>query len=89
MNRANAERINELALRIASMLDDSIALVQKTDKTEAFEAYRGGAAKVMASLYMDVLAKIWTDHPELKPTQMGGSCEVDPAIYEPRFHARR
>jgi len=86
MNRTSAEKLSVMMLRISGMLDDSIAFVRDAESKEDFELYRDQVSRTMASMHLDVLEQIWKEHPSLRPKQMGGSYEVDPAIHEPRFY---
>lgn len=89
MKQSTAEKINVLMLQLAAKMDDSIAFVRDIETKEDSDAYRDAVSKVMASLYLDVLEKIWTEHPSLRPAQMDGPYVIDPSINEPRFYDKR
>lgn len=86
MNKESAEKLSILIMQISSMMNDSVAFVRDNDSEGVFENYHKIAGNIMASLYLDIEEKLWTKYPELRPTTMDGSYEVDSKIYEPRFY---
>lgn len=86
MNKESAEKLSILIMQISSMMNDSVAFVRDNDSEDVFENYHKIAGNIMASLYLDIEEKLWTKYPELRPTAMDGSYEVDSKIYEPRFY---
>jgi hypothetical protein len=84
-----AEALSLLTMRINSNLNDSIALVQDNGSPEEFLWYREEVSKIMAGLMLEIQEKLWAEHPSLRPRQLKGDYEVDPANFEPRFYATR
>jgi len=84
-----AEALSLLMMRINSNLNDSVALVRDKCSAEDLHWYRREVGKVMGALCLDIEARLWAEHPGLKPREMDGSYVVDPANFEPRFYPIR
>jgi len=89
MEKAIAEKLQTLMLQITSQLDDSTAFIRDNCPLQEFEAYRRVAGTLMGTILLEVEHKLWAEHPDLKPQQMGGTYEVSPTIYLPRFYEAR
>jgi hypothetical protein len=46
-------------------------------------------ARLWGGLYLEIAEKLWSEHPSLRPREVGGHYEFDAAIFEPRFYAVR
>ena len=84
-----AEALSLLMMRINSNLDDSVALVRDKCGAEDLQWYRREVGKIMGAPCLDIEAKIWAEHPSLRPRERDGDYVVDPANFEPRFYAIR
>ena len=82
-----AEALSLLMMRINSNLNDSVALVRDKCSAEDLHWYRREVGKVMGALCLDIEARLWAEHPGLKPREMDGSYVVDPSNFEPRFYS--
>ncbi len=81
-----AEKLSLLMIRINAQVDDSIALVQNTAPGD-FVGYRDRASRIMVAA-IELENRLYIDHPQRKPRQLGGAYEIDPAVFEPRFYDR-
>ena len=72
MKKELATLITKEMLDCVAKINQSIVTVQDHGTTEDFERYRAAAAKVMASLYLDVLEPIYREHPDLEPEELKG-----------------
>jgi len=88
LHERDAERLSILMLQIGAKLDESVAFVVDHDSESSAASYKRVVAELMASVHLDILERLWRDHPRLRPTQMNGSYAVDPLLYEPRFYSR-
>jgi hypothetical protein len=86
MDREVGERLSILMLRTVAHLDQSTAYVRDTCSKEEFESYRQAIGRIMGSIYLDVEEKIYSEHPQLRPTFLDGPYEVDPSALEPKFY---
>ena len=86
MDKKSAEKLSILMMQISAKINDSVAFVRKHDTDGLFEKYPRIAGEIMGTIYLDIEEKLWQKYPELRPTQMEGSYEVDPKIFEPRFY---
>jgi hypothetical protein len=65
-----AAQLNNQLLEMSRQLNFSIAEVQQKCSDEEFNAYRRGAATVMADLYVEILRPLYKTHPDLKPAEL-------------------
>jgi len=68
MDRDTAQRIRDIALSCSRSLDESIVLVRSTCSEEEFRQYRLAVGTVMASIYTELLAPRFKEHPDLEPS---------------------
>lgn len=87
MTREDAEQLSIALLQIVGRLDQTGAFVRDKDSTENWEAYRQALGEAMGAVAFGLAERLWKRYPDLKPIQLGGTYEVDPAIHEPRFYA--
>ncbi len=78
-----------LLIRTNANLDDSVAFVRDNCDEHELAWYRREVGKVMGAVFLDIEQRIWSEHPSLKPEEMGGSFFVDPEKLEPRFYPHR
>jgi hypothetical protein len=85
MTKEEAERLSVVFLQIAGRLNETAAFVRDKDAEASWHEYRRAVGKAMAEVF-GLGERLWQRFPELRPRQAGGSYEVDPGIYEPRFY---
>ncbi len=76
MQVALAEETSLLAIRINAELNRHLIKLQSQLEPTEFDKYRRGFAEVMGALLTEIVNPIYSEHPGLKPTQMGGSYVV-------------
>jgi hypothetical protein len=81
-----AEKLSVLMMRVVAQLDQSTAYVRDNCTRTEFEAYRKVAGQVMGTIYLDIEEKLWSEHPQLRPENLGGSYRVDDAVLGPPFY---
>jgi hypothetical protein len=67
-----AEETSLLAIRINAELNRHLIKLQSQLDATEFQKYRRGFGEVMGALLIEVVNPIYSEHPNLKPTQMGG-----------------
>lgn len=72
MQEGLAEETSLLAIRINAELNRHLIKLQSQLDTAEFHKYRRGFGEVMGALLTEVVNPIYSEHPNLKPTQMGG-----------------
>jgi hypothetical protein len=82
MDKKLAEETSLMALKMSSTLDKHLRKIMDKCSKEDFEKMRSGVGYVMGYLYTDIMEPIWHMYPELRPTEMGGKCDVPRQIYE-------
>lgn len=85
MTEDEAEKLNTLILQLAARLDESAAFVRDKDDESDWDEYRRVVGRALAGVF-DLGELLWRRFPELKPKQLGGSCDVDTRIYDPPFY---
>jgi hypothetical protein len=84
-----AETLSVLIMKLNASLDDSVAYVRDHCSEDELHWYRREVGKIMGGLNLEIEEKLWSEHPALRPREMGRNYEVDAAIFEPRFYAVR
>jgi hypothetical protein len=84
-----AEALSLLMMRINANLDDSIALMLDNGSVEEVAWYRQEAGKIMGALMLEIEERLWSEHPSLRPKELGGSYVVPTSSFEPRFYQVR
>ena len=88
MTEDEAERLSILLLQVVAKLDQSAAYVQDKDSSEEWIRYRTAVGKAMGEICLELAEPLWKRFPRFKPEQLGGTYEVSPEVYEPRFYDR-
>ncbi|MHC1727307.1 MAG: hypothetical protein AB9866_15095 [Syntrophobacteraceae bacterium] len=65
-----ATKISLLMLEFGARIDDSILLVKEHCSYEEFHMYRMAAGRVMGEMLLNIMNPIYTEHPELKPSEL-------------------
>lgn len=81
MDRRTAQQIAELMLRVSSWIDQSTALVEDQSPGESAEKYKQAAGRVMGDILLEVLNPLYAEHPELRPTALGGMHVLDESVF--------
>ncbi len=81
MDKKLAEEIGITALQIGAKLDAQLRKVMENSQEDDFKKYQKATGNVLAALLTEIMNPLYSEFPELKPKQMGGSYEVDPGIY--------
>jgi hypothetical protein len=76
VQRALAEETSLLAMRINADLNRNLLRLQSQLDAAEFSKYRRGFGQVMGALLTEIVNPIYSEHPDLKPAQMGGTYEV-------------
>jgi hypothetical protein len=76
VQRSLAEETSLLAIRINADLNRHLLKLQSQLDVNEFDKYRRGFGQVMGALLTELVNPIYSEHPELKPVQMGGTYEV-------------
>jgi hypothetical protein len=85
MNSADAEVLSLLMLQLNAKMNDSVWFVKEKGAPEEFTAYRLQAAEVMGALH-GIAETLYTRHPHLRPTELGGTYSMDPTVFKDRFY---
>lgn len=70
MRKDVAAKISSLMLTYGAKLDETVELVQGNCSEEEFKQYRSAVGKVMGFMLTEIMNPIYSEHPELKPTQL-------------------
>jgi len=81
MNKELAEQTVILALQIGAGLDSHLSTIEAQGTEEEFTHFQQVTGNIMGDLIGEYMFPIFEQYPELKPTGMGGTYEVDPSIY--------
>ncbi len=65
-----AKQVNELMLTYGEKLDESIKLVKDNCSKEEYIDYRNAVGKIMGYMLIDIMNKIYCEHPSLKPDEL-------------------
>jgi hypothetical protein len=84
----DAEKLAIVMEQISERLHETVFYVKDRESEEEAVEYAKGIAKVLAELLFEVKEPLWEKYPELKPKSMGGPCEYQESLYEPRFCKR-
>ena len=68
MTKATAQAVGDLLRAAARELDESVRVVQNAAPSE-LEAYRQTVGRIMDAIYLDVLAPLYAQYPELDPEE--------------------
>jgi len=88
MNSTDAEALSLLILQLNARMNDSVRFMKEKGTPEEFTAYRLQAAEVMGALH-GIAETLYAQHPHLKPSELGGTYSVDPAVFKDSFYVRR
>jgi len=88
MTNDEAERLSIALMQIVGILDQTAMFVRDKDDEANWHSYRRAVGKAMADIFTGLEEPLWNRFPELRPQQMGGPYQVNPAIYEPLFYER-
>ena len=88
MNSVDTEAISLLMLQLNAKMNDSVWFVKEKGAPEEFTTYRLQAAEVMSALH-GIAETLYSRHPHLRPTELGGTYSIDPAVLEGRFYVPR
>jgi len=86
MQESDAEKISILMMQINSKVNDSAAFVRDNGTDKEYQEYKRNAGQVTKNI-LDIASRIYVDHPNLKPQQLGGKYQVDESIFADRFYA--
>lgn len=89
MDRRTAQQISELMHRVSSWIDQSVALVEDQSPAESSGKYKLAAGRVMGEILHEVLNPLYAEHPDLKPTALGGTHVLRESLFLPRFYERK
>jgi hypothetical protein len=67
--KAIAQKISGLRLEISGQLDGSVAFVAENCSTEELEGYAQTIGSIMGIIGLDILNRLYTDFPEIKPQE--------------------
>jgi len=70
MDKQAATKIVEILLKCSGSIDQSIALAREGSSEREFETFRTSAGRVMGSIFLDLLAPIFREHPDLEPDEL-------------------
>ena len=76
-----AEETSVLLLTLNSALNQQLEKIRESCSEEEFKFQRRGFGCAMASL-LDILNPIYTDNPELKPVELGGTYRLPESHFE-------
>ncbi|WNC72221.1 hypothetical protein RGQ13_19175 [Thalassotalea psychrophila] len=88
MTNDDAQKLSILMLQINALMDQSTAFVQDKYSEEEFHKYRLQAGEVMGPV-CNILNNIYSGHPDLKPTQIGGTYSIPDDIFKNKFYERK
>jgi hypothetical protein len=83
VQRALAEETSLLAIRINADLNRHLIKLQSQLDAAEFQKYRRGFGQIMGSLLIELANPIYSEHPDLKPVQMGGTYAVPAEVLGP------
>ena len=81
MNSELAEKTSLLALKVGAELNKHLHEIKNECSSEEFFAFRESTAKIMGELQFGFMNPIYEEHPDLKPRELGGEYDINPAIY--------
>lgn len=70
MDAAVARELNDLLLDVSRRLDASIEVVRNTCSHDEFEAYRQSVGRIMGEILVEILMRIYREHPEITPATL-------------------
>ncbi|HEY3699071.1 MAG TPA: hypothetical protein VGK97_07050 [Spongiibacteraceae bacterium] len=82
MNQEIAERIASVVTQSSFILDSFLNELRGKLSPDEFSEYCKKFGKVMGEAYIEILAPIWKQYPELLPKKMGGKYNFSDEIYK-------
>jgi len=70
VNSGTAKYVSDLLLGINGQLNESLAKVKDGSSAEEFIAYRRSVARLINSIFEEILEPIYAKHPVLKPPDL-------------------
>jgi hypothetical protein len=81
MKKENAEKIGILSLQLGGWLNGRLIDALEDCPEDEVKAIKLKFGRIMADLLTEIMNPIYSEHPELKPVELGGIYKVDPTIY--------
>ena len=78
MNRTLAEETSLLMLRPSAKLDAQLLRIKSQCSDKEFQQYRRGFGRITGYMLTEVMNRIYAEHPDLQPEQLGGPYRVPP-----------
>lgn len=69
-NKDTAAQVERMMRECSETLNESIRRVRDTCSDEEFEVFRHIVARIMGSIYMEVMQPIHRQYPDLEPEEM-------------------
>jgi hypothetical protein len=81
MNKTLAEQTSLLLLQVSAKLDAQLRILETQCAEEEFQVYLRGFGYVLGYMFTEIMTPIYTEHPELRPEQLGGPYRIPPSTY--------